>query len=426
MGFWGDERGQPVQIGFILLFGILVLAFAGYQGYVVPNQNSQVEFQHSQESSNEMQTFREDFLRAAEDGRRFSAGFTLGTDYPARLVALNPPPASGKLRTEAPGDGRFYLDAGEHSLAEICGIEQGGDGGVPSNALVYQPSYSEYQDRPKVVYENTVTYNRFSRNDVVRFTSEQTIIQGKEILIPPLVGDVSADGTERHTIDLYPGRTGVGKASGSDVTLTIPTDLTTDQWRKLLEDEMGDGGRVKTVKPNGSDVVVVLESGSYDITCPVIGTGDKPDNNPHRLRGSDEGINPAAPGDVSLEGQTRPSNSEPEITLHFNNTGGAKNITRGRINYYQYTGSQDGKKKPISANLSDETGSVSATLQIQGNFRAFDPSIELAAQDTTDVNLEFLSDSSNKASLGNDDWFVLTLQYDTGEQGMYFISAPSK
>ena len=54
MDFWGDERGQPVQIGFILLFGILVLAFAGYQGYVVPNQNSQVEFQHSQESSNEI------------------------------------------------------------------------------------------------------------------------------------------------------------------------------------------------------------------------------------------------------------------------------------------------------------------------------------------------------------------------------------
>lgn len=80
-----------------------------------------------------------------------------------------------------------------------------------------------------MVYENTVTYNRFNRNDVVRFTSEQTIIQGKEIMIPPLVGNISADGTERRTIDLYPGRVGVGKASGADVTLTVPTELSKDQ-----------------------------------------------------------------------------------------------------------------------------------------------------------------------------------------------------
>jgi hypothetical protein len=172
----------------------------------------------------EVQTFREDFLSAAEDGRRFSAGFTLGTDYPARLIALNPPPVSGRLRTESPGDGRFYIDGGDESLAKICGIEKNGDGGVPSKALVYQPSYNEYENAPRVVYENTVSYNQFRENDVVRFTSGQTIIKGTDIMIPPLVGNVSADGTERHTIDLYPGKAGIGEASGSGVKLTIPTE----------------------------------------------------------------------------------------------------------------------------------------------------------------------------------------------------------
>lgn len=414
MDFWGDRRGQPVQIGFILLFGILVLAFAGYQGYVVPNQNAQVEFQHSQDSVSDMQTFREDFLGAAQDGRRFSAGFDLGTDYPARLVALNPPPASGKLRTETPGDGRFYLNAGEQTLAEICGVEQDGDGGVPSSVLVYQPSYNEYQDPPRVVYENTVTYNRFSRNDVVQFTSEQTIIQGSEILIPPLMGDVSADGTGRQTVDLYPGRTGVGTASGAEVTLTIPTELTTDQWRGLLEDEMGEEGRVEAVNPNGSDVDIVLESGSYDITCPVIGAGDRPENEPARVRGEDGDINPAAPGGVRLVGADW-GNEAATVNLTFENSGEQNNFTEGRINFYH------GNDKP------DEVVEVNAiganenprgeNWPVMGEFRNLSPEIVLEGNGgKTSVELVF-----NKNTNVNQDFIVVTFTLQTGERATYFV-----
>ena len=81
MGFWGDERGQPVQIGFILLFGILVLAFAGYQGHVVPDQNSEVEFQHSQDVTKDMQTFRVNLLNGAENGQRISSRHDGGRSY---------------------------------------------------------------------------------------------------------------------------------------------------------------------------------------------------------------------------------------------------------------------------------------------------------------------------------------------------------
>lgn len=383
MDFWGDERGQPVQIGFILLFGILVLAFAGYQGYVVPNQNSQVEFQHSQDSVTDMQTFREDFLGAAEDGRRFSAGFDLGTDYPARLVALNPPPASGTLRTETPGDGRFYLDAGEHTLAEVCGVEQDGDGGVPSKALVYRPSYNEYQEPSRVVYENTVTYNRFSRNDVVRFTSEQTIIQGREILIPPLVGEVSADGTGRRTIDLYPGRVGVGEASGSEVTLTVPTELTAGQWSNLLADQMtSEDGNVKSVTQNGSSVDIALEPGSYDVRCPVIGTGEKPNNQPVRVEGSSDDINPAAPGNVRLVGSDVQGSV---VTLTFRNSADDINITESRLNFYRAPGGNP----PSEATIRKRGRDASATLVIGQDFETLDPVITFDGGVPTEVDLDF-------------------------------------
>lgn len=414
MDFRGDERGQPVQIGFILLFGILVLAFAGYQGYVVPNQNSQVEFQHSQDTVSDMQTFREDFLGAAEDGRRFSAGFDLGTGYPARLVALNPPPASGKLRTETPGDGRFHLDAGEQSLAEICGIEQGGDGGVPSNALVYQPSYNEHQNPSEVVYENTVTYNRFSRNDVVRFTSEQTLIQGREIMIPPLVGDVSADGTERRTIDLYPGRAGVGKASGTDVTLTVPTELSEDRWRSLLGDEMGENGRVEAVNQNGSDVDIVLESGSYDVTCPVIGAGDRPENRPARVRGEDDDINPAAPGGVQLVGADW-GDDENTVNLTFENSGEENNFTEGRINFYH---GNNNPEEVVEVNaIGADRNPRGENWPVMKEARDLSPDIVVEGEGgNTSVELVF-SGNTNV----NQDFFVVTFTLETGERATYFV-----
>ncbi|QLD90911.1 hypothetical protein HWV07_18405 [Natronomonas salina] len=412
MDFWGDERGQPVQIGFILLFGILVLAFAGYQGYVVPNQNSQVEFQHSQESSNEMQTFREDFLGAAEDGRRFSAGFTLGTDYQPRLIALNPPPVSGKLRTEQPGNGRFYLDTGDESLAEVCGVEQGGDGGVPSKALVYQPAYNEYQNSPRVVYENTVTYNRFSRNDAVTLTTEQTLIQGTDILIPPLVGEVSEHGTERHTVDLYPGKAGVGKATGSGMTLTVPTELGAEQWERLLEDEMGEDGKVESVSPNGSNVDIALEAGSYDITCPVIGVGDQPDNAPAQVRGADDDINPAAPGGVQLVGADWNKNA---VTLTFENSGGQNNFTEGRINFYH--GNQKPEKVVAVNAIGAGDNPRGENWPVMGEFNDLTPPVLLEGDGgTASVEIEF-----DRNINVNQDFIVITFTLETGERATYFV-----
>ena len=37
-----DERGQAIQIGAVLLFGLLIISFASYQAFVVPNQNKQI------------------------------------------------------------------------------------------------------------------------------------------------------------------------------------------------------------------------------------------------------------------------------------------------------------------------------------------------------------------------------------------------
>ena len=50
----GDDRGQSVQIGFVLIFGILIVTLSIFQAGIVPNQNRTVEFNHYQEVRNDM------------------------------------------------------------------------------------------------------------------------------------------------------------------------------------------------------------------------------------------------------------------------------------------------------------------------------------------------------------------------------------
>jgi len=49
MRFSRDRRGQSVVVGTVVLFGFLILALGIYQVQVVPTENADVEFEHSQE-----------------------------------------------------------------------------------------------------------------------------------------------------------------------------------------------------------------------------------------------------------------------------------------------------------------------------------------------------------------------------------------
>ena len=53
-----DDRAQAIQIGAVLLFGILVISFSTYQAFVVPNQNENVEFNHNQRVQGQLQEVR--------------------------------------------------------------------------------------------------------------------------------------------------------------------------------------------------------------------------------------------------------------------------------------------------------------------------------------------------------------------------------
>jgi len=99
MRFLTDDRSQAIQIGAVLIFGILVVFLALYQGFVVPNQNEEIEFNHNQELQSEMTDLRSTAVSMPDRTTTQSVSVGLGVRYPSRAIFVNPGPASGTLQT---------------------------------------------------------------------------------------------------------------------------------------------------------------------------------------------------------------------------------------------------------------------------------------------------------------------------------------
>ena len=91
MDLGDDRRAQAMQIGAVLLFGVLVLAFINYQVEHVPDQNREVEFNHFKDVQDDMEVLRNAVIQAGQMGSTVPAGIDLGTTYPGGCTANNRP-----------------------------------------------------------------------------------------------------------------------------------------------------------------------------------------------------------------------------------------------------------------------------------------------------------------------------------------------
>ena len=69
MSFRGDERGAAIQVGAVIMFGFVVVALASWQAQVVPQQNADVEYTHSQRVQDDMQDVRNGVVSAPGGNR---------------------------------------------------------------------------------------------------------------------------------------------------------------------------------------------------------------------------------------------------------------------------------------------------------------------------------------------------------------------
>ena len=259
MKLWDDRRGQPVQIGFILLFGILVLAFAGYQGYVVPQENAEVEFNHNQEVRDGMQDVRSGLLRAGGTGTGQSASLRLGTTYPGRAIALNPAPATGTLRTTAPAT---VTIRNAEASGETGDYWNGEERTLETRPVAYRPDYNVYDGAPTTRIEHSVLYDEFDDGTVI-VRSGQPLVSGRSLSFVAVDGDYGRSGSGSVAVDARPvsasaNRVAVEAPRGRAIAVDLRTAIPESVWvGELLADQIdgagGDETRCADVGTDGDD-----------------------------------------------------------------------------------------------------------------------------------------------------------------------------
>lgn len=221
-----ENRATTSVLGFALMFGIVTTTFAIYQADVVPHQNEQVEFEHSQAMAEELGELRSAAQRA---GRGVPASATLrtGTAYPERAVGVNGPEPRGRLwTTEAhdveltgtePADGAYWTGSGPTFETRL---------------LTARTDYTHI-DGPTYGFEYGVPIKQFP-NGEQRVVGSPSVIDGTRIDLVLLSGEFDRAGRST-TAEFRPVSTDTNYrtlAEGGE--LTLPTRLTESEWESLV------------------------------------------------------------------------------------------------------------------------------------------------------------------------------------------------
>jgi len=285
-----QDRAVSTLVGAVFLFGTVIILFSVYQASIVPSQNEKVEFQHSQNIQEQMINFRGGALTAAATDTTITTRVTLGTTFPPRVFGVNPPPASGTLRTTHLGGGTtLSIDNARASDTETADYWNGDQRGYATKAFVYEPSYTEYQNAPTTTYEHTVLYNEFRSGQLTK--TDQRLVDGRELDLTVLQGEYQASQSGAASVSLSSPAGNVRTvtvqrtSAGNPVTISFPTGLSKEKWESLLEDELVTrGGYIDSV--TYSSGVLTLELAETDA-----------DGNPivYELRTSSVGVGTTVP-----------------------------------------------------------------------------------------------------------------------------------
>jgi len=279
MDLVGDRRGQSIQIGAILLFAALIIAFASYQAFVVPNQNREVEFNHNRGVQSDMQDLRNAIVSVGGSDDSRSVTVELGTRYPSRLAARNPGPPSGSLRTVGTTDDSVGLRIANAQTTGETGDFWNESQRYNTGTVRYRPGYNVYTNPPDTVYDQTALYNRFPSGNIT--VSNQSFIDGTDITLVVLNGSVSRSSTEATSVDVRSVSSSTERVrledDGSPVTITFASTRSAAYWDFLEETQSRSVADVTNASSGGGFYNVSVElrqNRTYSVQLTKVGVGD--------------------------------------------------------------------------------------------------------------------------------------------------------
>ena len=411
---WDNNHAVSEVLGAILLFGIIIVALGGYQAFIVPQQNAEIESNHDAQVSNEFAQIQPAISNAVGSSRARTTSVTLGTRYPVRAAALNPPTVSGQLGTGVSGDLRVNHD----SRIDACALT---DDRPNTTSIRYNANYKELDNTGPFVYENGVTYRETDGGILQR--TDQQLIDGSTIRLYPLVAEQFSTGSSSsEQLRFIPGETGVRTVDvGKDekLDITFPSRLDKDEWKKIL----GDADNFDSVDDSAPDDTVTVtvspsEETTYTVRCTPVGVGSAPEQGTVPQEQEDTAnpnpsgeINPAST--VKLEGQNLKNNKK-KLELTFEAVDESVNFSEARFSFYS-AGPGGGSTSEITEISSNGEGSLDENLGVGEGYEDLTPSIEIEQGGTT-ISITFDKGVNQKNLLG-----VSFIIEENGERAQYII-----
>jgi FlaG/FlaF family flagellin (archaellin) len=239
--FTADERGVSEVVGAILVFALVVALLGIIQSQAVPNQNQEVEVQHSVDVQGDMVKYHQIASQVATSGNEQSVAIETGTGYPARLLFFNPPRVQGTLETSESREAKIKnIQSTEGEVDDYISGDQNGQLALDSRTMLYRGNYNEYQNPPVIKYEYGILYNEYEDASVV--ANPGTIIDGTDINLLFLAGEYAKTSSTTQSVGVQPvsapARTVPIESDGSgNLNITLQSDLPVEQWKEAYDSQ---------------------------------------------------------------------------------------------------------------------------------------------------------------------------------------------
>lgn len=288
MGFRGDDRGVSAVVGFILIFGILTIGYSIYQGEVIPDQNQQIEFQHSQQVQGELSNLRDRIFLTGTTGVSQSTTITVGATYPQRSVGVNFAISGGRVQTRPAGQNGASNITFENITAVRGEVDDYWDSdnqrtslSFPTKEIVYEPRYTRYQNAPTTIFSNSVLFNDFDRANLS--ISDQRLVQGTTITIVVIDGDLNVDrsgegvtvGVDTEALSVATNTISVeNNDTDRRINITVPTEVAnSSDWN---ESSLEDQDTIHDVRTHGDSLTITLQRDrQYSLRMMKVGVGQR-------------------------------------------------------------------------------------------------------------------------------------------------------
>lgn len=320
MRFRDDTRGVTVQVGAVLLFATIIIALSVYQATIVPSENADVEYRHSQQVQGQMVDVRNALVGVAETGDARPATVSLGTEYPNRVFLVNPPPPAGTLRTDTYDDPTVSVSNVNATNPETRDYLDG-SWSQSTKALSYVPGYNEYRDAPQLRYDGSLLSNYYSEQNTSVPLTDQLLVNENTRTVSLVALNGSLGTSQSSSVAVSPKALSApaervqvqSDNSSQPVNVTIPTVVDAGVLRNSTG--LGDSTDVTVVQDGPERVTLSVNwSEPFTLRTAKVGVGsDASDPDPHYLTLMEK-------DDDSVTVEARDAYNNPESGVPVNTT----------------------------------------------------------------------------------------------------------